>query len=1438
MKFLFAIIFLLPTFVFATENIRFEYIDNKDGLTNNTVRYILQDSYGLIWVGTMNGLNRYDGYKFASIYPDFSSVSLPEGNIRLIMEDQNELLWIQTSSRYVNCYDLRKEAFIDYTGNNETGKYRNLKVMSNGDVWLWGTEQGLCHVRHTGSGISSKIFNKNIIGTNSVYFVFEDSSGKIWVGTNNGLLQIINDIPIFYNDWNSSRSFHSAFEINDSIYFFTYNSEIVIYDNKRESFLPGINYAQQNINFQINQSAILDDNRILITGKGNTLIFDLTSLDVIGSSNLFDGENLSEAFIRSDNRNNGWVYNKSGNIWRYKKESGRFEKFRLIPEPVLSFIDHERYYIYVDSREMTWISTYGNGLFAIKEDGQITHYTAENSELRTKYLLFVTEDKTGNIWIGTENAGIVKINFKEYLNKVFIPESLRTESLERSVRSVFEDKNGNLWVGTKNGDIYLYDKEWNREVVFSGEQKGVYTINSDKQGNVWIGTKGDGLRIFSKNRKANGESYSYMLSDEVNAGENNIYAILCDTKGRMWIGTFGNGLILCEWKNGRMYSRRFPEISRTEQQIRCLLEDSSGKIWAGGENGLVIFDPDSLLSDEKAFDWYFFDKNNPRSLNNNIIKAIYEDSRDQIWLGTSGGGLNLAIKNTISGKYEFKHYTSENGLTDNIIQSILEDNNQNLWISTENGLSKFNLDNNYFENFIFSDSWNSDYYFESVGLVKKNGDLLFGNYNGVYIINPASFEKQKNMMPAILTGLSINGILVKPNIPDSPLNESITRTSSIKLKHNQNSFALEFSSLDYQSNISNRYTYILENYDDDWNPVSQYNIASYKNIPPGKYLFKVKSINNPYTRDSMETLLEVTIVPPFWRSTHAIIIYIILIIIVAYFTFRTIKKMNKLNNAVIIEKELTEYRLHFFTNISHEFRTPLTLIRGSIESMYDLKLTPLLKQHLATLDKSSSRLLRLIDQLLEFRKIQNKQMDLQLEYTEIVSFAKVICDMFNETALRNQIDFIFKSGAESNMLLLDRSKIEKIIYNLLSNAFKNTPQKGIVKAELSFNEEKKSLVLEVSDSGIGIPPDKEDLLFKRFKQINPSSSGIGIGLNLTSELVEVHKGTISYSESEWGGACFTVIIPMNQEAYDNNDFVESIEDLVTELEAKDIKSVSDDEGVEIAFEDDSYETSFMKKSYKILLIEDDEEVCIFLEDWLKKYFTVAVAHDGLTGWNIAIDEQPNLIVCDVMIPKMNGFEVTRKIRSDFQTSHIPIILLTAHSSIEHQLEGINSGADAYITKPFSTKYLMSRIVKLIEQREKLYHKFAHEPGMVQPMISTTDKDAAFIEKIHSIIDQHLGDAEFTVDDFSREVNMGRTIFFKKVKGITNFSPNEYLRIIRLKKSTELLKATDMNVSEIAYDVGFNDPDYFSKCFKEQFGITPRQFRNKEKINLKDNVSST
>lgn len=1403
----------------AIEGLKFEHITAKEGLSHNTVRGIMQDTRGFMWISTINGLNRYDGHIFSHLHPKFDISSLTENNIRQTTEDHNGRIWIQTTSRFINCYDTRTEQFVDYTGKNEIRNYRKIRIMPNGDVWLWGLESGACHIRYQDNKMISTLYDIHNIGTNVVDFVLNDQSGETWIGTDKGLIQIINQIPKFTNTGNKTYSYQEAIELNNLIFFLTNNDAILVYNKSRKMFLPAISMGEWR-NLKLNNIMALDDNHILIAGKQATLVLNVGTSQIASAKDYFNGETLKNTSIYMDNKNHGWIYNKTGNIWRYRNELNKFEKLRLIPESIMSVIDMERYEVYCDSREIIWITTYGNGLFAIEKTGRISHFTTANSGLKTNYLLSVSEDFTHDIWIGTENTGISKISLAKYNSKVFLPEVSKTDNSDRIIRSIFEDKNTqNLWIGTKNGDIYVFDKGLKQKNKFTLKQGASYSITSDTVGNIWIGTKGNGLLVIPAGKTTPKKSHSHLLSDDHKTGANNIYSVLCDHKGRMWIGTFGGGLYLCKPTNGNLHTIAFPAISNKQKQIRCLVQDHSGLIWVGGESGIVVFNPDSLLTNGNHFEWFHFDRSNPKSLNNNTVKSILEDNKKRIWIGTSGGGLNLAIRDTtFTGHFSFNHYTSKEGLINNMVQAILEDHNGNLWISTENGISKFDPTNVIFENYNFFDTWESNLFCESTAFKRENGELLFGSFNGMHIFDPASFKGLTTILPVTLTGLTINGSPVMPNSSDSPLTESITQTHRIQLKYNQNSFGIEFSSFNFQNLHSNRYTYILENYDKEWNPITQYNVATYKNIPAGKYVFKVKNINNPSGWNSTETLLEITVVPPFWKSGKAILLYIVLAIVIGYFIIKFAVKMNRLHNEVEVEKQLTELRLRFFTNISHEFRTPLTIIRGSIESMNKQKQLPVaLKKNISTLERSSSKLMRLIDQLLEFRKMQNGQMDLQLEHTEAVSFLKGIYDMLSETAEQKGINFTFTSNTQSCTLLLDRGKVEKIAFNLLSNAFKYTPEKGIIHLALYFDEEKALFTLKVADSGIGIPPEKRHLLFVRFKQINYSTSGIGIGLHLTAELTQIHKGQIEYSDSEYGGACFTVTIPTNSETYSPSEIIQSN----STASNNQMLPIIEENEVQLS---EQNERIAQTPKYTLLLIEDDEEIRSFLKDQLSGYFTIFTAANGLLGWEAATHEQPHLIVCDVMMPEMDGFEVTRKLKSDFQTSHIPIILLTAHSSMEHQLEGINAGADAYIIKPFSTTYLISRIIKLIEQREKLQYKFAHEPGMIQTTICTTDKDNEFIRKMHDIIEKHLDNPDFLIDNFAQAANMGRTIFYKKIKGITNYSPNEYLRIIRLKKAAELLKTSELNVSEIAYKVGFNDPDYFSKCFKDLFGMRPTQFR--------------
>jgi signal transduction histidine kinase/AraC-like DNA-binding protein len=844
-------------------------------------------------------------------------------------------------------------------------------------------------------------------------------------------------------------------------------------------------------------------------------------------------------------------------------------------------------------------------------------------------------------------------------------------------------------------------------------------------------------------------------------------------------------------------------------------------IWSGTNEGVNVFDPNELVRDNTKYINFHFDVNNDRSINNNEIKAIFEDSKGRIWFGTTGGGLNLLVRENPLEHSWFQHFTSKDGLSNEVIQSIMEDNQGFIWVSTEggSGISKLNPETGRFENFSLSNQKRAGLFNEGARWKMKNGDLMFGSYFGIFIFNPSQIKSDNYTPPVVITGLKINGMDVYPKQSNSPLSESISLTKEIQLKYDQNSFNIEFAMLNFYSSAFNQYTYFLEGYEKFWNPVTRHNVAAYRNVPSGTYVFKVIGSNSFGVWTKEETILKIIVLPPIWQSVWAYMIYFVAIIIAILFSIRLFRQFNRLHTAVEVERQLTEYKLRFFTNISHEFRTPLTIIRGSIENLTSMKNLPVLvDKQINQISKNAYRLLRLIDQLLEFRKLQNKGLELSLSHTEVVAFFYDIHESFQELAKKKKIDFLFETNLPQKKMLLDRSKWDKIAYNLLSNAMKYTPDNGVIVMRLFFSEADDQFVLSVADNGPGVPKDKQSSLFVRFAQFNSSFGGTGVGLHLTAELAATHKGKIVYSDSELGGACFTVTIPLA----DNNYWNEIIEEKQPSQ-----KLVSIDSNAGTASPSNLYENVLpdnQYKKYKLLVIEDDDEVREFIFNQLNDYFSVFTAKDGLEGLEKAMQGQPNLIVCDVMMPNMNGFEFTCRLKQDFLTSHIPIILLTAHSSEEHQLEGIQAGADAYITKPFSTKYLIVRISKLIEQREMLQRKFAQEPGIPILPINVTDKDTKFINKIHDLIEQNMDNVDFSVDTFAQVAGMGRTNFYKKIKGLTGHSPNEYLRIIRMKKAAELLATTNLNVSEVSYKVGINDPFYFSKCFKAQFGKSPSQFQ--------------
>ncbi|WP_320978197.1 two-component regulator propeller domain-containing protein [Bacteroides sp.] len=1413
-------VFLFILLLLGSKMVAFDILDivtvtDRNGLSQNTTRCMMQDSRNFIWLGTINGLNRFNGKDFTIIHPQLDgSHALSDSRIREIVEDKNGFIWVRTFSNTLFCYDPQLETMIDYAPQDSDKIFSNIKVVSNKDVWLWG-KNGCCRVRYVNGKPEAWKPDNEVLAEKNILFMFEDSLHRIWIGTKEELFRVENNQVISVR---KGITFWDVQEIGDEMYFVN-ESGLDIFSNQQSSFVSFIPITRTT-KMEYVRSCLLNDGLLMLTTNRDLYLFDTKEKKLLPTESFFQGKKMLRANFIMDNKGHVWVYNKTGILWRHHSNN-TFEPLNLIPSEVLSLIDQEQFMIYHDSRDIVWITTFGNGLFAIYNTGRIQHFTV-GKDLPTNYLFCVTEDKSGEIWVGTELGGVVKISLSNYPFEMYYP--ALGDGMERgnAVRLMFEDKKGYYWFGTRDGNLYICDENYHRLSTQRIEGGLPFTMAEDTLGYKWLGTKGAGLFLFSERGDRLIEKYMLPNSAGQPSSRNNIFTVLRDNKNRMWMATFGGGLQLAERNSGKLTFRQFLFDNDHLNMMRSMIQDRDGLIWIGTNDGVVVFDPDELLRDRSKYTVLRVYSHNRQLLSYDEVKVIFEDSKGRIWMGTTGRGLHLLERKENLTQSRFKHFGGDNGLSNKTVQTILEDNYGDIWVSTESGISRFDLKKERFENFIFSNNRHPAVFNELSGWKKKTGELMFGSFNGVYTLNPSEVTFDTYAPPVMITGLWVNGTDVRPGTEDSPLKESITGTKKIVLDHNQNSFNLECTMLNFHAPEFNQYAYYLQGYEQDWNSVSRNNMATYRNVPPGTYVFKVKGCNSFGVWSELETDLEIIILPPWWKSWQAIILYIISGIIITFFVSRVVIKMHRLNMAVEIEKQLTEYKLRFFTNISHEFRTPLTIIRGAIEDLAGQEqIAPLINKQLTLLTKSSTRLLRLIDQLLEFRRLQNNKMELKLEWTEAEHFFYDIYLTFKEMAEKKKIEFLFESNEYKQKMLLDRSKMDKIAYNLLSNAFKNTPVGGKIVMRLHFSTAEDNFTLSVSDNGAGVPYEKRNMLFVRFEQIHYASDGTGVGLHLTSELAKVHKGNIAYTDSEMGGACFSVSIPLSDVNYDKADI---IEENSTELSsvAKEITTdlLTPEEVTDIS------EASVNKpfKEYKVMVIDDDDDVRGLLETQLGNYFTVSTAANGAEGLEKLGDEQPDLVVCDVMMPEMDGFELTKRLKGNFNISHIPVILLTAYSSEEHQLKGIRAGADSYITKPFSVKYLLMRIVKLIEQREKLQRKFATEPGALQPFINTTDRDRAFMDKLDAVIQKNMGDAEFKLETYASTIGIGRTTFYGKLKSIVGCAPSEYVRILRMKKAAELLLTTDLNIAEIGFQVGINDPFYFSRCFKKSFGKSPLQYR--------------
>lgn len=1341
----------------------------QEGLPSNVVSDMQQDQKGFLWFSTHNGLARYDGNVVTTYLDnDSTGVSALIGRTKKALEDVTyKKLWVYSSSERLTCLNMVDGKEEKYCQEVEKLHFTNWKLVCDGMFWLWGAKDGAMLVDYRSGSFLTRRFAQAEIGSSRVPLIDSlDKDNVVLCTTDKVFLYSEGRLFCIAKGMRMSRTrpfHHKMLMVSEK------GDVYVLRQGKLQRF-SHVAY----VDGEVATGDLLMGNRWILFTNRRSFSIDVRTGEVAEC----EGEWLiPNGRVLTDNKGRKWIYNKTGVLRLVRQD--KLVPLILFPQQTTNYIDYERFHIVEDNHGLIWISTYGKGLFVFNQDlTQSQHFVADKlgeSPVASNYLLGIIADRHDGVWVSSEYGGVSHIQVMDKGVERIYPNGEGNMDFSNVVRMVKKMNDGTVMVGTRAGSLYHYSADMSQVLGKSHFDSNVYGIVQMPNGETWIGTRGKGIY------GAKGLDFK----------DRNVFCMASDAKHRMWIGTFGKGLSLVYPRKDGYGVKTFFADSVGLNEVRCMVIDKHGVLWCGTSGGLIRIPVDEFVKDASRYKTYVRDYE---------IRDVIVDRQGRLWLSASGDGLVQVEPGDGETEPKFYVFNTSNGLVNNLVQSVVDTPDGNLWISTQQGVTAWNARKKSFENYMFSRDPMGNVYNENSAVCLDDGRVVLGGNYGLTIIQPSRLSHVSGLTDVVFTSY--------------PYSDEITLT------YEQRSPNIHFSTLDYSDVRNVKYTYRLEGFDQAWSQPSSTPWAAYQKLPAGKYLLHVKACTSDGTWGKESTLV-IRIKPPFYLTSWAIMIYVLLVLGVIILVVKFVHDKNVLRNRIRLEQELTRYKLVFFTNIAHEFRTPLTLMQGSLEKekciMKANRWQTELEKTIRVMDKSVQRMLRLIDQLLEFRKMQAGKLKLSLQETDAVMFVKGICRMFDDAAESKEIAYSFESSEPAHAMFLDQQMIDKVVFNLLSNAFKYTPAKGTISVSLSFTD---VMTIRVADTGVGIPQEKREQLFSRFMQSSYTGESFGIGLHLTHELVRTHHGEITYQENEGGGSVFVVTIPLQKDCYEASDFLVKDSpileaDLTKERDGQEEKTT---DAVPSA-------PSAPLNRRTILLIEDDNDVREFLLSELESCFDLKVASDGKAGIAMAKELDVDLIVSDVMMPGMNGFELTKRLKNSFETSHIPIILLTALSTDENVLEGTESGADAYITKPFSPQLLMARILQLLNQREILRQKFGKVPQEIRSAMLRNEQDSLFVKRLDSIVYSRLGEQDLSVDKVAGLLHLGRTIFYKKVRGTTGYTPNEYIRVIRLRKAAELLKEGEKNVSEVAYAVGFDNPYYFSKCFKEQFGMPPSQYRS-------------
>ncbi len=1361
--------FLITSF---SEDIRFRKIDMSSGLSYNSVMCVAEDHNGLMWIGTREGLNKYNSVDI-TIYKNKinDSLSLSNNHINCIYETSSNDLWVGTA-KGLNRYDEAKDQFVQYlTGPDSLGLSNGyVKCISEGinnELWV-GTSFGLNILNKQKNKFRQIFLEEFSSNNNNIIALFHDKQNRMWIGTRGGLFVYAQNrfkkVDIDSSLINSS----DIFEIRD----IKQDEEGLIWIATEENGIYAVNANNEDFttlnHFEHNNSGILSNSVRKIFIDGNDLW--LATLDGLSVFSKNTGDFLNFAYSQ--------------------------EK----PEGVSNSSIHD---VIKDRSGGFWLATYTGGVnYYHPQNNLFPHYTnifGVSASVSSNAITGFLEDKQGNLFIATGDVGLYYIDSDT--KKVTNYKAHETNGLSsNNIKSFDDDENGNLWIGTFNG-LNFYDRQKNIFVSYFHDSDNPNSLNN-----------------------------------------NQVHAVLVDEEGLVWIGM--NGGIFQVFNPKSQNFTNLPDVGTIVNE--AIFEDSEGKLWIGERVGLKCMDRKS----RKLVDISGLTAGFEEQLK--YVNWISEDSSGRIWIATQSSGIIIFDK---SSTFIFD---TSNGLSDNSVNAILEDELGNFWISTNKGISKIKyvVDENgkpqiESTNFTSINGLQGAQFDSGSAYKGKSGKLYFGGINGYNVFMPGEVKKIDYFPPVVFAELQIISRKKSTDVINPDLKNLIFEDRKLDLKYSERNIFLRFAGINYVNPDETYYRYMLNDLDKNWIDLGKQRTINFTYLPVGKHELRIQSSTNPINWGNEYKKLTFQVFPPWWQTWWAFLIYASTVIFLLYLFFTISQRWAQLKNKLQMEQferekelELHESKLKFFTDVSHELRTPLTLILAPLEKM---ALQSGFNKQLALVQQNGKRMMQLIDQVLNLRKLETGHDKLQAAKGNIGTFLKEISLSFHEIASLRNIDFEFRSSPEKLSLWYDRDKMEIIVYNLLSNAFKNTSSGGKVSLLLSLEETKitgkqwanKEKVqyakISVTDNGKGIAEDDLTHIYERFyskKGSDSSIKGFGVGLELTKRMVELHKGKIQVESmqakpDENGLTTFTVFLPIGNEHLADDEIVPDFKNsedssrYTRELQLREKLSgnISFDENIELPKISD-------KDKQTLLIVEDNAEVREFVRDLFLENYLTEEAENGLVGWHKVIQIIPDLIISDIMMPEMDGIELCRKLKSDIRTSHIPVVLLTARTTLTFKYEGLETGADEYITKPFSAQYLMLRVKNLIKQRDTLRNHFQRETILEPGKIAVTSVDERLLKKAVDYITENIENTSITVEQVSAELGLSRVHFYRKIKALTNLTAIDFIRSIRLKNAAMLLKQNKLSIKEVQNRVGFENADYFRKCFKEYFGVTPSAYANK------------